>query len=126
MAAEFARQLDLPVVSVEYRLAPEHPWPAAPDDAEVAARWIADSDAALGRSTTGLILCGDSAGATLTIVTALALRDRPAARPVLLQMPFYPLTDASGGHVHCAVSHFDFLRSFFEIRGVRFARQILV
>jgi len=98
MAAEFARQLDLPVVSVEYRLAPEHPWPAAPDDAEVAARWIADSDAALGRSTTGLILCGDSAGATLTIVTALALRDRPAARPVLLQMPFYPLTDASGGH----------------------------
>lgn len=95
LAAEIARSLDLPVISVEYRLAPEHPWPAAPDDAEAAARWIAENGAEFGRDFTGLVLCGDSAGGTLAIVTALALRDRPAALPVLCQMPIYPVTDQS-------------------------------
>ena len=82
LAAEIARQLDLPVISVEYRLAPEHKWPAAPDDAEAAARWIAENGAAFGREFTGLVTCGDSAGGTLTLVTTMALRDRPAALPV--------------------------------------------
>jgi acetyl esterase len=95
LAAEIARQLDLPVISVEYRLAPEHPWPAAPDDGEASARWIAENGAAFGREFTGLILCGDSAGGNLTVVTALALRDRPAALPVILQVPIYPAVDHS-------------------------------
>lgn len=95
LTAEIARRLDLPVVSVEYRLAPENPWPAAPDDAEAAARWIAENEAAFGRVFTGLVLCGDSAGGSLTIVTALALRDRAAALPVLMQFPIYPRTDAT-------------------------------
>ncbi len=95
LAAEMARQLDVPVVSVEYRLAPEHPWPAAPDDAEAAARWVAANGAALGRQVTGLILSGDSAGGTLTLTTALALRDKPAAVPVKLAIPLYPMADAS-------------------------------
>ena len=95
LAAEIARHLDLPVVSVEYRLAPEYPWPAAPDDAEAAARWIAANGAAFGREFTGLILCGDSAGGTLSCVTSLALRDRPAALPVILQVPMYPKADSS-------------------------------
>ena len=94
-AAEMARQLDLPVVSVEYRLAPENKWPAAPDDAEAAARWVAQNGALLGREVTGLILSGDSAGGTLTLVTALALRDKPAAVPVRLALAFYPMADAS-------------------------------
>lgn len=92
-AAEISRQLDLPVVSVEYRLAPENPWPAAPDDAEAAARWIAENGAAFGREFTHLIPCGDSAGGTLTLVTALALRDTPAALPALMQIPIYPSAD---------------------------------
>jgi len=96
LAAEFARHLDLPVISVEYRLAPEHRWPAAPDDAEAAARWIAAHGDAFGRAFTGLILCGDSAGATLSLVTALALRERPASLPVLLQIPIYPQADLMG------------------------------
>ena len=95
LAAEISRGLDLPVVSVEYRLAPENPWPAGPDDAEAAARWVAENGAALGREFTSLVLCGDSAGATLTVVTALALRDRPAALPVLMQWPIYPKVDST-------------------------------
>ena len=93
--AEMARVLDLPVIAVDYRLAPEAKWPAAPDDCEAAARWVADSPAELGRSVTSLILAGDSAGGNLAIVTAAALRDSPAAVPVIAQLPFYPATDAS-------------------------------
>ena len=98
LAASIARGLDLPVISVEYRLAPEHRWPAAPDDAEAAARWIAENAAAFDRAFTGLIVCGDSAGGTLTIVTALALRDNPAALPLLLQWPIYPAVDMVGDY----------------------------
>lgn len=90
LCAEIARFLDLPVVAVDYRLAPEHPFPAAPEDCEAAARWVADTPGALGRGVSGLVLAGDSAGGTMAIVTALALRDRPALAPVLVQAPFYP------------------------------------
>jgi acetyl esterase len=93
ICAEIARGLDLPVIAVDYRLAPENRWPAAPDDCEAAARWIATSPAVFGRSVTGLVLAGDSAGGTLTIVTALALRDKPADVPTLAQWPIYPLVD---------------------------------
>ncbi len=99
LAAEMARQLDLPVISVEYRLAPEHKWPAAPDDAEAATRWIAANAAAFGREFTHLVLAGDSAGGNLTLVTALALRDGPAALPLLAQIAIYPMADASREYV---------------------------
>lgn len=98
MAAEIARGLDLPVVSVWYRLAPENPWPAAPDDAEAAARWVAANGAALGREITGLVTCGDSAGGDLAVVTAMALRDVPAAAPVVLQVGLYPSVDPDGDY----------------------------
>lgn len=91
--AETARVLDMPVVAVDYRLAPEAAWPAAPADCEAAARWIASSPDALGRAVTGLALAGDSAGGNLSIVTAMALRDDPAAVPVIAQMPIYPGSD---------------------------------
>ncbi|MEY4306121.1 MAG: hypothetical protein RIT52_2296, partial [Pseudomonadota bacterium] len=83
--AEAARQLDMPVISIDYRLAPEAPFPAAPDDCEAATRWIAENI-----PCTGLILSGDSAGGNLAVVTAMALRDRPAAQPVVAQYPIYP------------------------------------
>lgn len=94
--AEVARQIDLPVISVDYRLAPEHPFPAAADDCEAATRWIAESPAELGYKVTGLITSGDSAGGNLTIVTTMSLRDRPAAVPVLLQHPIYPVVSDHG------------------------------
>lgn len=93
ICAEIARTLDLPVIAVDYRLAPENRWPAAPDDCEAATRWVASSPALLDRQITGLVLTGDSAGGTLTIVTAMALRDEPAAAKVLAQWPIYPLVD---------------------------------
>jgi acetyl esterase len=96
--AEMARLMDLPLVAVDYRLAPEHPWPAAPEDAIAAARWVAESPAALGRAVTGLVAIGDSAGGNLAIVTSLALRDEPAAVPVLAQWPIYPAADPAKGY----------------------------
>lgn len=96
--AEMARALDIPVISVDYRLAPEHAWPAAPDDAEAAARWVAGSPEALGRSITGLVLSGDSAGGNLAIVVAMDLRDSPAAVPVIAQFPIYPAADVATMH----------------------------
>ena len=87
--AEAARQLDMPVISVDYRLAPEHPFPAAPEDCEAAARWVADNI-----PCTGLVLSGDSAGGNLTVVTTMALRDNPASKPVIAQHPIYPAVSA--------------------------------
>jgi acetyl esterase len=96
--AEMARLLDLPVVAVDYRLAPEHPWPAGPEDAIAATRWVAASPAELGRSVTGLVTCGDSAGGNFAIVVSLALRDEPAAVPVVAQWPIYPAADPAKGY----------------------------
>jgi acetyl esterase len=98
MCSEIAHALDLPVVSVDYRLAPEHPFPAAPDDCEAATRWLAESPEALGRAVTGLIPMGDSAGGNLAIVTTQALLAGPAAVPVVLQVPIYPATDGRNDH----------------------------
>jgi len=107
--AEMARALDLPVVSVDYRLAPEHPWPAGPNDAEAAARWVASAPEALGLKPTSLVLAGDSAGGTLTIVTALALRDTPAVVPVVAQWAIYPAADLATHYP----SYADFREGYF-------------
>ncbi|KJS60599.1 alpha/beta hydrolase [Streptomyces rubellomurinus] len=70
-----AVQARLAVVSVEYRLAPEHPFPAGPDDCEGAARWLVDH-AATEFGTGRLLIGGESAGAHLSVLTLLRLRDR--------------------------------------------------
>lgn len=98
LCTEIAHRLDLPVVSVEYRLAPEHPFPAAPDDCEAAARWIASSPEALGREITGLVITGDSAGGNLTIVTTNQLVNDPAEVPVIVQAPIYPVASDISQH----------------------------
>lgn len=98
LCTEICHHLNLPVVSVEYRLAPEHPFPAAPDDCEAAARWIASSPTELGRVATGLVITGDSAGGNLTIVTTNALANDPAEVPVLVQAPIYPVADDVSEH----------------------------
>ncbi|QKW22865.1 alpha/beta hydrolase fold domain-containing protein [Kitasatospora sp. NA04385] len=71
---ELARRARLAVVSVDYRLAPEHPHPAGPDDCEAAARWLAaHAEAEFG--TRRLLIAGESAGAHLAVLTLLRLRD---------------------------------------------------
>jgi acetyl esterase len=69
-----AETLGVAVVSVDYRLAPEHPWPAAPDDCESAARWLVEK-AEDHFGTARLTIGGTSAGATLALATLLRLRD---------------------------------------------------
>lgn len=70
-----ADALGVAVVSVDYRLAPEHPWPAAPDDCETAALWLTEH-AEREFGTTNLSVVGFSAGATLAMTTLLRLRER--------------------------------------------------
>ena len=96
LCAALARGLDWPVIAVDYRLAPEHPWPAAPDDVEAAARRIASHADVFEREFTGLVLAGDSAGGALAVITAIALRDDPAALPVSGLCLMYPTTDLFG------------------------------
>lgn len=107
LCTELSAQLDMPVLAVHYRLAPEHPFPAAPDDCEAAARWLAASPAELDRSITGLVTIGGSAGGNLATVVARALCDKPAAAPMLLQVLLYPCTDESddGSMVTFAEGH---------------------
>jgi acetyl esterase len=95
--ALLADALGMAVVSVDYRLAPEHPWPAAPDDCETAALWLAEqAEAEFG--TARLMIGGASAGATLAMTTLLRLRDRGQVQPfaaAVLQFGAYDLSGQS-------------------------------
>lgn len=90
---DLAIELDLPIVAVDYRLAPENPFPAALEDSLAAVRWIASGAEELGRTPTSLFLAGDSAGGNLSAVVSAALRDEPAAVPVAGQWLIYPAAD---------------------------------
>lgn len=86
------------VVSVDYRMAPEHRFPVASDDCLAAVRWVAAHAGDLGIEPAKLIVGGDSAGGNLTAVTALRIRDEGG--PALAgQMLIYPVTDdIAAGH----------------------------
>lgn len=91
---QLADTLGIAVVSVDYRLAPEHPWPSAPDDCETAALWLLDqSESRFG--TTRLAIGGFSAGSNLAVATMLRLRDQGIAKPfegAVLQFGTYDLS----------------------------------
>lgn len=80
------------VVSVDYRLAPKHPFPAAVDDAHAAAVWVSEHAAELGADPKRLVVAGDSAGGNLAAVVALRARAR-GAPAVALQVLLYPIAD---------------------------------
>jgi acetyl esterase/lipase len=91
-----ADSVHVAVVSVDYRLAPEHPFPAGPDDCEAAALWLLEHAAAEFGSDR-LLIGGESAGAHLSAVTLLRLRDRHgAADRVLGANLVFGMYDLSG------------------------------
>lgn len=93
-----ARAVPALVISVDYRLAPEHPFPAAVEDSHAALRWAFDNAAALGGDPARLAVGGDSAGGNLAAVVALLARDRGG--PALAhQLLVYPATDLRGDTV---------------------------
>lgn len=94
-----ADALKLVVVSIDYRLAPEHPWPAAPDDCATAALWLIDN-ARSEFGTSELFIGGASAGATLAVTTMLRLREcgfLKAFHGAVLQYGAYDLSGQTPG-----------------------------
>ncbi len=85
------------VVSVDYRLAPEHKFPAAVEDAIAATAWIAAHGATLGIDTARLAVGGDSAGGNLAAVVALDARDRNGPK-LFQQTLIYPATESTMSH----------------------------
>lgn len=93
-----AEDLRMAVVAPSYRLAPEHPFPAAPDDAFAALAWVEQRIAEYGGDPTRIVVAGESAGASLAAVTALRARDERG--PALTaQVLVSPVTD-----VHAATA----------------------
>jgi acetyl esterase len=94
---KLAHEGELIVISVDYRLAPEHRFPAAVDDAIIATQWIAANARQHGVDASRLIVGGDSAGGNLAAVVALDARDGngPAIAGQLL---IYPVTELSRKH----------------------------
>jgi acetyl esterase/lipase len=88
---------ELIVISVDYRLAPEHKFPAAVEDAVTATQWVADNAASLGIDAARLCVGGDSAGGNLAAVVAIAARDGNGPA-IAGQVLIYPATDFAMAH----------------------------
>ena len=92
LCRQLTAEAGVAVVSVDYRLAPEHKFPASVDDAWAATRWVAGHADALGVDARRLSVGGDSAGGNLAAVVALLARDA-GAPAIALQVLVYPVTD---------------------------------
>src|SRR5712671_3021680 len=94
---KLAHEGELIVIAIDYRLAPEHKFPAAVDDAITAVKWVASNARQLGIDASRLMVGGDSAGGNLAAVTALATRDGNGPK-LAGQLLIYPATDFAMKH----------------------------
>jgi len=94
---KLADEGELMVVSVDYRLAPEHKFPAAVDDAIASTKWIADNSRQLGIDASRLMVGGDSAGGNLAAVVAISARDGNGP-DIAGQVLIYPAIDFAMTH----------------------------
>ncbi len=92
VARELAHAGNAVVVSVEYRLAPEHPYPAGLDDCETVTRWALDNAPRFDLSSSAVVVAGESAGGNLATAVSLRLRDT-GNRALAGQVLVYPCTD---------------------------------
>ncbi len=99
LCRELALGAGCAVLSVDYRMGPEHRFPAAVDDCIAATAWARANAATLGVDAARIAVGGDSAGGNLAAVVALAARDDDAgAAPLVFQLLVYPATDMRRGH----------------------------
>jgi acetyl esterase len=89
-----ARRIPALVLSADYRLAPENPFPAAVEDAHATLRWVATHARELGGDPERIVVAGDSAGGNLAIVSVMGARAIHAP-PIAMQVLFYPSTNIS-------------------------------
>lgn len=92
LCRELANGSGCALVSVDYRMGPEHRFPAAVDDCLTATRWVRENAGALGLDAARLAVGGDSAGGNLAAVVAIAARDA-GDLPIAYQLLIYPATD---------------------------------
>ena len=95
VARRLAVLTGFPVIAVDYRLAPEHPYPAAIDDCRAAYRWVSDSSAEHGLNVDSIAVVGDSAGGQLAAVMANEFSGVEGVAPLSSQVLLYPITDCS-------------------------------
>ena len=93
MCRSMANKAQCAVVSVDYRLAPEHCFPAAAEDCYSAVRWVSEHAAEIGGDADSLVVGGDSAGGNLAAAVCLMARDRKSPK-ILCQLLMYPMIQA--------------------------------
>lgn len=103
LCRELANGSGCAVIAVDYRMGPEHRFPAAVDDVLAATRWVHANAASLGVDANRLAVGGDSAGGNLAAVVAIAARDA-GDLPIAFQLLIYPATDMRRGHASHATN----------------------